>query len=157
MRPSCARCGVERINVSLDTLDPAAFRAITRWGDLSKVMAGIDAAQAAGLAVKINAVALKGMTEREAVPMIEWAHGRGMDLTFIEVMPLGEVAGHRVDQYLPLSVLRAQLLDRFTLEDIPYCDGRAGPLCSGHARRAGASASSRRSPTISARAATASA
>jgi GTP 3',8-cyclase len=117
------RCGVERINISLDTLDAAAFRAITRWGDLGKVMAGIDAAQVAGLSVKINAVALKGMTEREAVPMIEWAHGRGMDLTFIEVMPLGEVAGHRVDQYLPLSVLRAQLLDRFTLEDIPYSTG----------------------------------
>ncbi len=116
-------CGVERINISVDTLDPAAFRAITRWGDLGKVMAGIDAAQAAGLSVKINAVALKGMTEREAVPMIEWAHGRGMDLTFIEVMPLGEVSGHRVDQYLPLSVLRAQLLDRFTLEDIPYATG----------------------------------
>jgi GTP 3',8-cyclase len=117
------RCGVERINISLDTLDPAAFRAITRWGDIGKVMAGIDAAQAAGLSVKINAVALKGMTEREAVPMIEWAHGRGMDLTFIEVMPLGEVAGHRVDQYLPLSLLRAQLLDHFTLEDIPYATG----------------------------------
>src|SRR3954464_2391125 len=97
-------CGVERINVSLDTLDPKAFKAITRWGDLDKVLQGIDAAQAAGLAVKINAVALKGMTDHEAVGLIQWAHGRDMDLTFIEVMPLGDVSGHRVDQYLPLSV-----------------------------------------------------
>jgi cyclic pyranopterin phosphate synthase len=115
--------GVRRVNVSLDTLDPAAFKAITRWGDLGKVMKGLDAAQAAGLAVKINAVALKGMTEHEAPGLIEWAHGRGMDLTFIEVMPLGDVTGHRVDQYLPLSVLRAQLLDRFSLEDIAYSTG----------------------------------
>src|SRR4051794_40802329 len=77
-----AACGVRRVNVSLDTLDPTTFRAITRWGDLGKVMAGIDAAQAAGLAVKINAVALRDMTEREAAGMIEWAHGRGIDLTF---------------------------------------------------------------------------
>ncbi|WP_370880107.1 GTP 3',8-cyclase MoaA [Labrys monachus] len=116
-------CGVERVNVSLDTLDPDAFRAITRWGDLAKVLEGIDKAQEAGLAVKINAVAVKGMTETEAFRLIEWAHGRGMDLTFIEVMPLGDVSGHRVDQYLPLSVLRAQLLDRYTLEDIPYATG----------------------------------
>jgi GTP 3',8-cyclase len=118
-----AACGVRRVNVSLDTLDPAAFRAITRWGDLGKVMQGIDAAQAAGLAVKINAVALRNMTEHEAASLIEWAHGRGMDLTFIEVMPLGDVAGHRVDQYLPLSLLKAKLLERFTLEDIPYSTG----------------------------------
>ena len=115
--------GVNRINVSLDTLDPASFRAITRWGDLAKVMGGIDAALAAGIAVKINAVALKGMTEREAAGMVEWAHGRGMDLTFIEVMPLGDVSGHRVDQYLPLSILKAQLLDRFSFEDIAYSTG----------------------------------
>ncbi|WP_454814723.1 GTP 3',8-cyclase MoaA [Labrys neptuniae] len=116
-------CGVKRINVSLDTLDPAAFKAITRWGDFGKVMDGIDKAQEAGLAVKINAVAIKGMTEDEAVGLIEWAHGRGMDLTFIEVMPMGDVTGHRVDQYLPLSVLRAQLLDSYTLDDIPYNTG----------------------------------
>ena len=115
--------GVERVNVSLDTLDPKAFKAITRWGDLGKVLQGIDAAQAAGLQVKINAVALKGMTEGEAADLIAWAHGRGMDLTFIEVMPLGDVTGHRVDQYLPLSVLRAQLMDRFSFEDIPYSTG----------------------------------
>jgi cyclic pyranopterin phosphate synthase len=116
-------CGVKRINVSLDTLDPAAFKAITRWGDLAKVMDGIDKAQEAGLAVKINAVAIKGMTEDEAGGLIEWAHGRSMDLTFIEVMPMGDVSGHRVDQYLPLSMLRAQLLDKYTLDDIPYTTG----------------------------------
>lgn len=115
--------GVRRVNVSLDTLDPDRFRAITRWGDLDKVLEGIAAARAAGLEVKINAVALKGMTEDEAVPMIQWAHGHGMDLTFIEVMPLGDVDGHRVDQYLPLSVLRARLLDSFALEDIDYRTG----------------------------------
>src|SRR5580704_17345460 len=99
--------GVKRVNVSLDTLDPQAFRTLTRWGDFAKVMQGIDKAQEAGLAVKINAVAIKGMTENEAFRLIEWAHGRGMDLTFIEVMPMGDVTGHRVDQYLPLSILRA--------------------------------------------------
>jgi cyclic pyranopterin phosphate synthase len=115
--------GVKRVNVSLDTLDPQAFRTLTRWGDFAKVMQGIDKAQEAGLAVKINAVAIKGMTENEAFRLIEWAHGRGMDLTFIEVMPMGDVTGHRVDQYLPLSILRAHLLDRYTLEDIPYATG----------------------------------
>src|SRR6187401_1425419 len=83
--------GVERINVSLDTLDADKFRAITRWGDLVQVLAGIDAAQAAGLKVKINAVALKGVNEDELTGLMEWAHGRGMDLTLIEVMPLGEI------------------------------------------------------------------
>jgi cyclic pyranopterin phosphate synthase len=118
-----AACGVKRINVSMDTLDAAKFRTITRWGDLDRVMQGLDAAQAAGLAIKINAVALKGFNEDEAPRMIEWAHGRGMDITFIEVMPLGEIDDARVDQYLPLSQLRAQLLDRFTLEDIDYQTG----------------------------------
>src|SRR5215212_2748253 len=83
-------CGVRRINVSLDTLDPDKFRAITRWGDLGKVMAGIDAAQAAGLKVKINTVALKGVNEEEIEALVEWSHERGMGLTLIEVMPLGE-------------------------------------------------------------------
>src|SRR6188768_3518526 len=91
--------GVERINVSLDTLDPDKFRAVTRWGDLARVMAGIDAAQAAGLKVKINAVALKGVNEHEIAGLMEWAHGRGMDLTLIEVMPLGEIGEARIDQY----------------------------------------------------------
>jgi cyclic pyranopterin phosphate synthase len=118
-----AACGVKRINVSMDTLDADKFRAITRWGDLGKVMEGLDAAQAAGLSIKINAVALKGFNEVEAPEMIRWAHGRGMDLTFIEVMPLGEIDGARVDQYLPLTQLRAQLLDHFTLTDSTYQTG----------------------------------
>jgi cyclic pyranopterin phosphate synthase len=116
-------CGVERINISLDTLDPDKFRAITRWGELSKVMAGIDAAQAAGLKVKINAVALKGVNEDELADMATWAHGRGMDLTLIEVMPLGDVDAARVDQYLPLSMVRARLAERFTLDEIDYRTG----------------------------------
>lgn len=118
-----ASLGVRRINVSLDTLDPDRFRAITRWGELGKVLSGIDAALAAGLKVKINAVALKGVNEEEFPALIEWAHGRGMDLTLIEVMPLGDVGEGRLDQYLPLSIVRAQLADRFTMEDIDYRTG----------------------------------
>ena len=118
-----ARHGVKRINVSLDTLDPDRFRAITRWGDLDQVLAGIRAAQAAGLAVKINAVALKGVNEDEFARLVEWAHGQGMDLTIIEVMPLGDVGEGRLDQYLPLSMVRARLAERFTLEDIDYRTG----------------------------------
>src|SRR3954454_351869 len=118
-----AGCGVKRINVSLDTLDADKFRAITRWGDLDKVMAGIDAAQAAGLRVKINAVALKGVNEDEFPALLEWAHGRGMELTLIEVMPLGDVGEGRLDQYLPLSIVRARLGERFTLTDIDYRTG----------------------------------
>jgi GTP 3',8-cyclase len=116
-------CGVKRVNVSLDTLDTARFHAITRWGDLGKVMAGIDSAQAAGLAVKINAVALKGVNESEAPAMIEWAHARGFEMTFIEVMPLGEIERQRVDQYLPLSQLRADLAKRFTLTASNHASG----------------------------------
>ena len=115
--------GVERINVSLDTLDAGKFRAITRWGELDKVLAGIDAAQAAGLKVKINAVALKGVNDDEFADMLDWTHGRGMDLTVIEVMPLGDVGEARLDQYLPLSMVRSQLGERFTLEDVDYCTG----------------------------------
>jgi GTP 3',8-cyclase len=115
--------GVRRINVSLDTLDPEKFNAITRWGSLPQVLAGIDAAQAAGLKVKINAVALKGVNEDEFPRLIEWAHGRGMDLTLIEVMPLGEIGEGRLDQYLPLSVVRARLAERFSLEDLDYRTG----------------------------------
>src|SRR5450432_1110542 len=118
-----ADCGVKRVNVSLDTLDAAKFRAITRWGDLGKVMAGIDRAQAAGLNVKINAVALKGVNEAEAPAMVEWAHGRGMEMTFIEVMPLGEIADQRAEQYLPLSQLRADLAKRFTLSPSTHVSG----------------------------------
>ena len=115
--------GVKRINVSLDTLDPDKFREITRWGDVDKVLAGIDAAQGAGLKVKINAVALKGVNEDELASLLEWAHGRGMDLTIIEVMPLGDIEESRLDQYLPLSMVRARLSERFTLEEIDYRTG----------------------------------
>jgi cyclic pyranopterin phosphate synthase len=115
--------GIQRINVSLDTLDPDKFRAITRWGDLSKVLAGIDAALTAGLKVKINAVALKGVNEDEIGDLLVWAHGRGMDLTVIEVMPLGDIGEDRLDQYLPLSIVRARLAERYTLEDIDYRTG----------------------------------
>jgi cyclic pyranopterin phosphate synthase len=115
--------GIRRVNVSLDTLDPDKFRTITRWGELDKVIAGIDAAQAAGLKVKINAVALKGVNEDEIPSLLTWAHGRGMDLTLIEVMPLGEVGEMRLDQYLPLSMVRARLAERFSLADIDYATG----------------------------------
>ena len=115
--------GVERINVSLDTLDPDKFRAITRWGELDKVIAGIDAAQAAGLKVKINAVALKGVNEDELSDLVTWAHGRGMDITLIEVMPLGDVGDDRLAQYLPLSMVRARLAERFTMDEIDHMTG----------------------------------
>ena len=115
--------GVERINVSLDTLDADKFRSITRWGELSKVLAGIDAAQAVGLKLKINTVALKGVNEDEISDLLAWAHGRGMDLTVIEVMPLGDIEESRLDQYLPLSLVRARLAERYTLEDIDYRTG----------------------------------
>jgi GTP 3',8-cyclase len=115
--------GVRRINISLDTLDPAKFRAVTRWGDLGQVLDGIGAAQDAGIAIKINAVALKGVNEDEFESLTRWAHGAGMDLTFIEVMPLGDVGEGRLDQYLPLSMVRARLSERFTLQDIDYRTG----------------------------------
>jgi cyclic pyranopterin phosphate synthase len=115
--------GIRRVNVSLDTLDPQRFRSITRWGDLSKVLSGIDAAQAAGLAVKINAVALRDVNEDEIADMMVWAHGRGMDLTLIETMPLGEIDDERVEQYLPLSRVRARLSERYTLAESSYRTG----------------------------------
>jgi GTP 3',8-cyclase len=118
-----AQHGVRRINVSVDTLDPDKFRKITRWGELAKVLDGIKAAQAAGIHIKINAVALKGVNDTEMPEMLRWAHGQGMDLTVIETMPMGDIDGDRTDQYLPLSVLRAQLMDQFTLTDIPYKTG----------------------------------
>lgn len=119
------RHGVRRINVSMDTLDADKFKAITRWGDLARVMEGIEAAQEAGLHVKINAVALRGFNEDEIATMLEWAHGRSMDLTLIETMPLGEIEGDRTDQYLPLSTVRARLSEQFTLSDLP--DQTGGP------------------------------
>ncbi len=116
-------CGVERINVSLDTLDPDKFRAITRWGDLKQVLAGIDTAQAVGLKVKINAVALKGVNEDELPDLVAWAHGRGMDITIIEVMPLGDIGEDRLGQYLPLSIVRSRLAERFSMEEIDHQTG----------------------------------
>jgi cyclic pyranopterin phosphate synthase len=118
-----AACGVKRINVSLDTLDTDKFKEITRWGDLSRVMKGIEAAEAAGIHIKINAVALKGFNDTEIPELMRWAHGRGMDMTVIETMPMGDIDIDRCDQYLPLSLLRAQLENRFTLKDIPFKTG----------------------------------
>jgi cyclic pyranopterin phosphate synthase len=115
--------GVRRVNVSIDTLDPQKFRAITRWGDLSKVLGGIDAAQAAGLGIKINMVALRDVNEHEIPDMVEWAHARGFDLTLIETMPLGEVDQDRTEQYLPLSLVRARLAQHYTLEDSAHRTG----------------------------------
>ena len=110
-----ADAGVKRINVSLDTLDPERFRVLTRRGDLGVVLAGIDAAQKAGLAIKINAVALKGVNEDEIDDLMRFSHGRGMDLTLIETMPLGEIDGDRTEQYLPLSLVRRRLEEKWTL------------------------------------------
>jgi len=118
-------CGVRRINVSMDTLDPAKFKAITRWGDLDKVLAGIEAARSAGLAVKINAVALKNMNEDEIPALMEWAHRQAMALTLIEVMPMGDIGEGRIDQYVPLSLLRARLAKQYTLTDLE--DDTGGP------------------------------
>ena len=115
--------GVRRINVSLDTLEKAKFKTITRWGEIGKVMTGLKAARDAGLAVKINAVALKGVNEDEIEEMVRWAHGEGMDMTLIETMPLGDIDGDRTDQYLPLSMVRANLAERFTLNDLDYKTG----------------------------------
>jgi GTP 3',8-cyclase len=118
-------CGVRRVNVSLDTLDPARFQAITRWGKYDRVMAGIEAAKAAGLHVKINMVALKGVNEDELDRMIAWCGAEGFDLTLIETMPMGDIEGDRTDQYLPLSVVRARLARQWRLTDLP--DRTGGP------------------------------
>ena len=115
--------GVKRINVSLDTLDPEKFAAITRWGKLDQVLAGIEAARAVGLAVKINAVALRGINEDEIETLMIWAHEGDMDLTLIETMPMGEIDGDRTEQYLPLSLVRARLAQRFTLDESDYRTG----------------------------------
>ncbi|WP_371397844.1 GTP 3',8-cyclase MoaA [Fretibacter rubidus] len=116
------RFGVERINVSLDTLDRALFKTLTRRDAIDSVMQGIDAAQAVGLRVKINTVALQSNAD-EIADMMVWAHGRGMDMTLIEVMPLGEIDEDRVDQYIPLSEVRDRLAARFTLSDIDHRTG----------------------------------
>lgn len=118
-----ADCGVRRINVSIDTLDPEKFRQITRWGEVDRVLEGIRAAQKAGIAVKLNAVALKDFNEAEIPELLKFAHSEGMDLTLIETMPMGEISEDRTDQYLPLSEVRRKLEDQFTLTDIPYRTG----------------------------------
>ena len=131
--------GVRRINVSLDTLDADKFRAITRWGELGQGAGRRSTPRRrAGLKVKINAVALKGVNEDEFPALIEWAHGRGMDLTLIEVMPLGDVGERRLDQYLPLSIARARLAERFTLDGHRLSHRRARALrpCRGDRRPA---------------------
>ena len=116
--------GVRRVNISLDTLDEDRFRAITRWGDLSKVLAGLRAARAAGLQIKINAVALRGVNDGELGDMLAWCGDQGFDMTIIEVMPMGDIGSeNRLDQYLPLSTVRADLAKRFTLTDIPFRTG----------------------------------
>ena len=127
--------GVRRVNVSLDTLDAARFKAITRWGRFERALAGIAAARKAGLAVKINAVAMKGVNEDEFDTMIAWCGERGFDLTLIETMPMGEIEGDRTQHYLPLSLVRARLKRRWTLEDIPYRSG--GPARYVRVREAG--------------------
>lgn len=114
-----AECGVRRVNVSLDTLDPEKFAEITRWGRLDQVLEGIAAAKAAGLRVKINTVALKGFNEDELLPLLDWCAREDHDLTFIEVMPMGEMGEEiRLDQYWPLKDLRARLAQYFTLIDL---------------------------------------
>jgi GTP 3',8-cyclase len=116
--------GVRRINVSLDTLDPAKFAAITRWGKIEKVLEGLAAAKRAGLAVRINAVALRGVNDDEFDRLIAWCGDEGFDLGLIEVMPMGEIGPDaRLDQYMPLSMVRAQLQRRWTLEETDYRTG----------------------------------
>jgi GTP 3',8-cyclase len=108
---------VRRINVSLDSLDPDKFRRITRRGDLAQVLSGIDAARRAGMRVKINTVALAGVNEDEIERLVAWSHGGGLDLTFIEVMPMGDIEPDRITQFMPLSVVRERLAARYTLTD----------------------------------------
>ncbi len=118
------KAGVRRLNVSLDTLDPDKFHSITRWGKLDKVMAGLEDAKSAGLQVKINAVALKGVNDTELHDMVAWCGREGFDLTFIEVMPMGEIGDEaRLDQYWPLSMVRAELAKRWTLHESDYTTG----------------------------------
>jgi len=118
-----ADIGVKRINVSLDTLDNDKFTAITRWGRLEQVREGLAAAKAAGLAIKINTVALRGVNDDEFDRLVRWCGDEGFDLTFIEVMPMGEIGETRLDQYMPLSMVRARLNESWTLTDIDYATG----------------------------------
>ena len=119
--------GVERINVSLDSLDPGRFQDITRRGNFDSVMRGIDAADAAGLKIKINTVALKHQNADEIPTMIEWAHNRGFEITLIEVMPLGDTGEDRIDQYIPLPMIRDNLEKKWTLTNEPQKTGNGGP------------------------------
>ena len=116
-------CGVRRVNVSIDTLDPAKFTALTRWGKLDQVLDGVFAAKAAGLQVKINAVALKGVNDDAFDRMLAWCGEHGFDMTIIEVMPMGDIGPQRVDQYLPVSLVRADLAKRWTLVDSDHRTG----------------------------------
>jgi cyclic pyranopterin phosphate synthase len=117
-------CGVKRVNVSLDTLDPAKFAEITRRGRLDQVLTGLDAAKRAGLQVKINTVALRGVNEDELDDLVAWCGAEGFDLVFIEVMPMGDIGGeNRLEQYLPLSLVRARLERRWTLDETDYRTG----------------------------------
>jgi cyclic pyranopterin phosphate synthase len=115
--------GMRRINVSLDSLDPATFTALTRWGKIEQTLDGIFAAKAAGLKIKINAVAMKGVNEHEFDRLIAWCGEHGFDLCLIETMPMGEISQDRNDQYLPLSVVRADLKKRWTLTETDYRTG----------------------------------
>jgi cyclic pyranopterin phosphate synthase len=134
--PELAAAGVRRINVSLDTLRPERFSAITRWGRLDQVLDGVAAASRAGLAIKINVVALKGVNDDEFVDLVAWCGERGFDITFIEVMPMGEIGDEqRLDQYLPLSMVRAKLREVYTLEHIEYRTG--GPARYSRCRETG--------------------
>ena len=122
--PALVDAGVRRVNVSLDTLDHQKFKNITRWGRLEQVLGGLEAAKRAGLAIKINAVALKGVNEDEIENMLAWCGEEGFDLTLIEVMPMGDIGGEeRLDQYLPLSLVRSRLQKRFTLEESNHRTG----------------------------------
>ena len=121
--PELAACGVKRVNVSVDTLDANKFRKITRWGELDNVMAGVRAARDAGLAIKINTVALKDVNEHEFDDLIRWCGDEGFDMTLIETMPMGDISYDRNDQYLPLSKVRKRLEERWTLTDIAYKSG----------------------------------
>ena len=117
-------CGVKRVNVSIDTLDPEKFTEITRWGKLENVLRGIEAAANSGLKIKLNAVALRGTNDKELPNMVRWAGEQGFDITIIEVMPMGDIgAENRVSQYLPLSMVRSSLSEHFTLRDIDYKTG----------------------------------
>jgi cyclic pyranopterin phosphate synthase len=118
-----ADCGVRRVNISIDSLNADKFRAITRIGRLDQVIAGVEAARKAGLAVKINTVALNGVNDDEIGDMVAWCGDRDCDLTFIEVMPMGEIDGYRSEQYLPLTAVRDRIEERWTLTDIDYRSG----------------------------------